>query len=114
MEMGKRSNRRLKGDAIVAQATDLGGQRNAYQGVLMGMAMVCMMRAEPARFPLVLPDASSKGAPGVAVERSSGSSLPRSTRSRSGRSSRKRCTMLLIKGPSLACFTARVMARHKF
>ena len=73
------------------------------------------MRAGPARLPLVLPDASSIGAPVVAVERSRGSSLPRrSTKSRSGRSSRNRCTMLLISSPSLACFTARVMARHTF
>ena len=37
MEMGKGGNRRPKGDAIVAQATDLSRQRNAYQGVLMGI-----------------------------------------------------------------------------
>ena len=37
MEMGKGSNRRPKGDAKVAQATDIGGQRKAYQGVLMGI-----------------------------------------------------------------------------
>ena len=26
----------------------------------------------------------------------------------------ERCAMVLIRGPSLACFTARVMARHRF
>ena len=37
MEMGKRGNRRLEGDAIVAKATNLSRQRNAYQRVLMGI-----------------------------------------------------------------------------
>ena len=79
----------LEGDAIVAKARP---QQTAHAphpkecswGLIL--AMVCMMRAGPARFPLVLPDASSIGAPVVAVERSRGSNLPRrSTRSRSGR-----------------------------
>ena len=99
VEMGKRGNRRPESDAIVAKATDLCKQRNAYQRVLVGIDLGHGVHdaAGPARFPLVLPDASSSGAPVVAVERSRGSNLPRrSTRSRSGRSSRKRCTMLLI------------------
>ena len=40
------------------------------QGVML--AMVCMMRAGPALFPAVFPDACSSGVPDVAVDRSRG------------------------------------------
>ena len=72
------------------------------------LVMVCMMRAGPAQRLQHWGPCGGRGA-------QQGSSLPRrSTKSRSGRSSRNRCTMLLISSPSLACFTARVMARHTF
>ena len=85
VEVGKGGDWRPKGEAIVAQATNLSRECNASSECFWGLilAMLCMMRAGPARLPLVLPDASSSWAPVVAVERSRGSSLPRSS-TRSG------------------------------
>ena len=51
----------------MAKATDLSRQRNVYQGVLMGIDLGhgVQMRAGPARFPLVVPDAGSSRSRGA-------------------------------------------------